>query len=89
MISFRLRFKPRMLDELRSYDSEKFYRDLSAGLTVGVVALPLAMAFAIASGVKPEAGIFTAIIAQFLASALDGSRVQSAAWLAQNIPFSA
>jgi SulP family sulfate permease len=76
MISFRFRFKPRLLDELRSYGSEKFYRDLSAGLTVGVVALPLAMAFAIASGVKPEAGIFTAIIAGFLISALGGSRVQ-------------
>jgi SulP family sulfate permease len=78
MISFRFRFKPRLLDELRSYGSEKFYRDLSAGLTVGVVALPLAMAFAfaIASGVKPEAGIFTAIIAGFLISAPGGSRVQ-------------
>jgi hypothetical protein len=51
-------------------------RDVGAGLTVGVVALPLAMAFAIASGLKPEAGLFTAIIAGFLISALGGSRVQ-------------
>ena len=51
-------------------------RDLGAGLTVGIVALPLAMAFAIASGVKPEAGIFTAIIAGFLITALGGSNVQ-------------
>src|SRR6266404_4942423 len=47
-----------------------------AGLTVGIVALPLAMAFGIASGVKPEAGIFTAVIAGFIISALGGSRVQ-------------
>ena len=51
-------------------------QDIGAGLTVGMVALPLAMAFAIASGLKPEAGIFTAIIAGFLISALGGSRVQ-------------
>ncbi|MDQ9170307.1 SulP family inorganic anion transporter [Oxalobacteraceae bacterium R-40] len=76
MNPFRLRFHPRLLEELRVYDRGKFYRDLSAGLTVGVVALPLAMAFAIASGVKPEAGIFTAIIAGFLISVLGGSRVQ-------------
>ena len=71
-----LRFRPRLIDELRSYDSTKFSRDIGAGLTVAVVALPLAMAFAIASGVKPEAGLFTAIIAGFLISALGGSRVQ-------------
>ena len=71
-----LRFHPRLLDELRHYDASKFGRDLGAGLTVAVVALPLAMAFAIASGLKPEAGLFTAIIAGFLVSALGGSRVQ-------------
>ncbi len=71
-----LRFRPRLIDELRDYDSTKFWRDVGAGLTVAIVALPLAMAFAIASGVKPEAGIFTAIIAGFLISALGGSRVQ-------------
>jgi SulP family sulfate permease len=69
-------FKPYLLKSLRSYDRGQFAGDLIAGLTVGIVALPLAMAFAIASGVKPEAGIFTAIIAGFLISALGGSRVQ-------------
>ena len=71
-----LAFRPRLLDELRRYDSGKFLSDLSAGLTVAAVALPLAMAFAIASGLKPEAGLFTAIVAGFLISALGGSRVQ-------------
>ena len=70
------RFRPRLLDALKTYDGAQFGRDLGAGLTVGIVALPLAMAFAIASGVKPEAGIFTAIIAGFLISALGGSTVQ-------------
>ena len=70
------RFSPRLLDTLAGYDGAKFARDLGAGLTVGIVALPLAMAFAIASGVKPEAGIFTAIIGGFLVSALGGSHVQ-------------
>src|SRR5690606_15626137 len=63
-------------DALRGYKRTDFLADLGAGITVAVVALPLAMAFAIASGVKPEAGIFTAIIAGFLISALGGSRVQ-------------
>ncbi len=70
------RFRPRLLDALQGYDGAKLARDVGAGLTVGIVALPLAMAFAIASGVKPEAGIFTAIIAGFLISALGGSTVQ-------------
>jgi sulfate permease, SulP family len=70
------RFRPRLLDTLAGYDGAKFGRDLGAGLTVGIVALPLAMAFAIASGVKPEAGLFTAIIGGFLVSALGGSHVQ-------------
>ncbi|MBI5926310.1 MAG: sulfate permease [Aquabacterium sp.] len=69
-------FRPRILDSLHDYDRERFWRDMGAGLTVGIVALPLAMAFAIASGVKPEAGLFTAIIAGFLISALGGSQVQ-------------
>ncbi len=69
-------FRPKLLDTLPGYRREHFLRDLGAGLTVGVVALPLAMAFAIASGLKPEAGLFTAIIAGFLISALGGSRVQ-------------
>ena len=70
------RFRPRLLDALKGYDGTMLARDIGAGLTVGIVALPLAMAFAIASGVKPEAGIFTAIIAGFLISALGGSTVQ-------------
>jgi sulfate permease, SulP family len=70
------RFRPRLLDALKGYDRARFARDLGAGLTVGVVALPLAMAFAIASGVKPEQGIATAIIAGFLIAALGGSNVQ-------------
>ena len=69
-------FRPRLIDALKGYDSAHFAKDFAAGLTVAVVALPLAMAFAIASGLKPEAGLFTAIIAGFLISALGGSRVQ-------------
>lgn len=71
-----LDFRPALLAELRSYDRSKLSGDLAAGVTVGVVALPLAMAFAIASGLKPEAGIFTAIVAGFLIAALGGSKVQ-------------
>lgn len=69
-------FRPRIVESLHDYDRERLWRDIGAGLTVGIVALPLAMAFAIASGVKPEAGLFTAIIAGFLISALGGSQVQ-------------
>jgi len=71
-----LHFRPRLFDTLIDYNRQRFIQDLGAGLTVAVVALPLAMAFAIASGLKPEAGLFTAIIAGFLISALGGSRVQ-------------
>ncbi len=69
-------FRPQLLDSLVGYNRQQLTQDIGAGLTVGVVALPLAMAFAIASGLKPEAGLFTAIIAGFLISALGGSRVQ-------------
>ena len=69
-------FRPRLLDSLRGYSRAQLVADLGAGVTVGIVALPLAMAFAIASGLKPEQGIFTAIIAGFLISALGGSNVQ-------------
>jgi SulP family sulfate permease len=70
------RFRPRLLDAMADYNRERFFKDLGAGATVGIVALPLAMAFAIASGLKPEAGIWTAIIAGFLISLLGGSAVQ-------------
>ncbi|MEJ1128816.1 SulP family inorganic anion transporter [Variovorax sp. CCNWLW225] len=70
------RFRPRLLDAMAGYDRGRFFKDLGAGATVGIVALPLAMAFAIASGLKPEAGIWTAIIAGFLISLLGGSAVQ-------------
>lgn len=71
-----IQFRPKLLDCWNDYSKQKFFSDLAAGITVGVVALPLAMAFGIASGVTPQAGIFTAIIAGFLISALGGSRVQ-------------
>ncbi len=69
-------FRPRLLDALKGYDRTRFAKDLGAGLTVGIVALPLALAFGIASGVKPEQGLITAIVAGFLISALGGSQVQ-------------
>src|SRR2546426_1003331 len=75
-MKWTIRFRPRLVDCLKDYSWQKFQADLAAGVTVGIVALPLAMAFGIASGVKPEAGIFTAVIAGFLISALGGSRVQ-------------
>ena len=76
LVKFSQYFRPRLLDALRGYNKARFGTDVTAGITVGVVALPLAIAFAIASGAKPEAGIFTAIIAGFIISALGGSRVQ-------------
>ena len=69
-------FHPKLLDSFKGYNRQLFTKDVFAGLTVGVVALPLAMAFAIASGLKPEAGIFTAVIAGGLISLLGGSKVQ-------------
>jgi len=69
-----LRFHPALLHTLRRYDKATLRQDLMAGITVGIVALPLAMAFAIASGVPPQAGIFTAVIAGFLTSLLGGSK---------------
>ncbi len=69
-------FHPRLISSLKGYTSARFLKDAEAGLTVGIVALPLAMAFAIASGLKPEAGLWTAIIGGFLVSALGGSLVQ-------------
>ena len=68
-------FRPRLFDSLRGYQRSRLMHDIGAGITVGVVALPLAMAFAIASGVKPEQGIITAIVAGLLISMLGGSSV--------------
>ena len=70
------RFHPVLLDSLADYNRHMLTRDISDGLTVGMVALPLAMAFGIASGVPPEAGLYTAIIAGFLISLFGGCRVQ-------------
>jgi SulP family sulfate permease len=69
-------WRPKLLDTLGSYDRNAFVSDLVSGITVGVVALPLAMAFGIASGVTPQAGIYTAIVGGFLVSLLGGSRIQ-------------
>jgi SulP family sulfate permease len=69
-------FVPKIVTALRHYDREQLLGDLNAGVIVGVVALPLALAFAIASGVTPDRGLWTAVIAGFLISALGGSRVQ-------------
>ncbi len=69
-------FDPKIIYTLKHYSKEKFLSDLMAGVIVGIVALPLAIAFGIASGVTPEKGIFTAIIAGFIISFLGGSRVQ-------------
>jgi SulP family sulfate permease len=71
------KLEPKLLTVLREgYTRKQFYADLAAGLTVGIVALPLAIAFAIASGVKPEQGLYTAIIAGFVIAVLGGSRAQ-------------
>src|SRR6201993_1280991 len=67
---------PKSILLLRGYDRHKFLSDLIAGVTVGLVALPLAMAFAIASGVSPQAGLYCAIVTGFLISALGGSKTQ-------------
>src|SRR6195256_6859508 len=67
---------PKSVILLRDYDRHKFVSDLSAGVTVGLVALPLAMAFAIASGLSPQAGLYCAIVTGFLISLLGGSKTQ-------------
>lgn len=69
-------FQPKLFQCLKTYNKEKFTADLMAGIIVGIVALPLAIAFGIASGVSPEKGIITAIVAGFAISAFGGSRVQ-------------
>lgn len=69
-------FKPKLFDTLKGYNRQQLSKDVMAGLIVGIIALPLAIAFAIASGVSPEKGLYTAIIAGFIISAMGGSRVQ-------------
>jgi SulP family sulfate permease len=71
-----MHFKPKLIEALVGYNRERLFKDIAAGITVGVVALPLAMAFAIASGLTPEAGLFTAILSGLIISVLGGSRVQ-------------
>jgi sulfate permease, SulP family len=72
----KIAFRPKLLDCLPGYDRAQFGKDLASGITVGVLALPLAMAFAIASGCSPTAGIWTAIVAGLIISLCGGSRVQ-------------
>src|ERR1051325_9675020 len=67
---------PKSFAVLKEYDRHKFLADATAGITVGLVALPLALAFAIASGVPPQAGLYCAVVAGFLISALGGSTTQ-------------
>lgn len=69
-------FKPKIFDTLKNYSAKQFSNDVLAGIIVGIVALPLAIAFAIASGVNPEKGLITAVVAGFIISAMGGSRVQ-------------
>lgn len=72
----KFEFQPALVSALKSYSREKFFSDLMAGIIVGIVALPLAIAFGIASGVSPEKGLITAIIGGFIVSFLGGSNVQ-------------
>jgi SulP family sulfate permease len=75
-LNIYIMFYPKIIETLKGYTRQQFVKDLVAGIIVGIVALPLAIAFAIASGVSPEKGLFTAIIAGFIISAFGGSRVQ-------------
>lgn len=70
--------KPMLLTTLKSYDRSQFVKDVTAGIIVAIIALPLSIALALASGVGPQAGIFTAIVAGFVISAFGGSSVQIA-----------
>lgn len=72
----KIPFQPVIIESLKNYSRELFFKDLMSGIIVGIVALPLAIAFGIASGVTPEKGIITAILAGFLVSAFGGSKVQ-------------
>ena len=75
-MNIQFSFRPKIIDALKHYSSAQFYADLGAGVTVGIVALPLSMALAIASGLKPEIGLFAAVIAGLVVSLFGGSRVQ-------------
>lgn len=75
-MAISISFRPKLFDALNNYSSAQFRRDFMAGLNVMTVAFPLSMAFAIASGVRPEMGLFTAIIGGSIIAALGGSRVQ-------------
>lgn len=84
----KISFRPKLLDTLPDYGRASFTQDLSAGITVGVLALPLAMAFAIASGLSPTAGIWTAIVAGLLISLLGARASRSGAQPAPSSPSS-
>ena len=73
---FSIDFKPRLFSTLKNYNKQMFAKDAMAGIIVGIVAIPLAIAFGIASGVGPTEGLVTAIMAGFIISALGGSKVQ-------------
>jgi SulP family sulfate permease len=75
-MNFPISFRPKLVDALKDYSTRKFSADALAGVTVGIVALPLSMALAIASGLKPEIGLFTSVIAGTLVALFGGSRVQ-------------
>ena len=70
--------KPKLFEALRGYNTKKFINDLTAGIIVAIIALPLSIALALASGVEPACGIYTAIAAGFFVALLGGSRVQIA-----------
>ena len=70
--------KPKIFDALKGYNGNQFAKDLTAGIIVAIIALPLSIALALASGVEPACGIYTAIAAGFFVSLLGGSRVQIA-----------
>ncbi|MEP7262815.1 MAG: SulP family inorganic anion transporter, partial [Usitatibacter sp.] len=78
LAAYRFSFRPHLWTSLKGYKRADFAADTAAGVTVALVALPLAMAFAIASGVRPDQGIVTAIVGGFLVSLLGGSKVQIA-----------
>src|SRR5438046_6448294 len=82
-------FKPKLIECLPDYDRRTFFSDLAAGVTVGIVALPLAIGFSIASGVTPAQGLWTAIIAGAIIAALGGSKVQIGGPTGAVVPLSA